>query len=70
MKYVLQAIARLTPREAYDRQFRLKRASHCSVLHDILPKDQWTKAEEVCRLHKNLGAASRSFRMSATLSPT
>ncbi|PCH38359.1 cytochrome bd ubiquinol oxidase subunit [Wolfiporia cocos MD-104 SS10] len=46
---VERALSRLTPREAYDRQFRLKRASHCSVLHDILPKDQWTKPEEDVR---------------------
>ncbi|OCH95653.1 ubiquinol-cytochrome-c reductase complex subunit 6 [Obba rivulosa] len=42
----LQAIGRLTPREYYDRAFRYKRASHLSVLHTTLPKDQWTKPEE------------------------
>ncbi|CCM02872.1 uncharacterized protein FIBRA_04986 [Fibroporia radiculosa] len=49
---VQRALTRLTPREHYDRQFRLKRASHCSVLHDILPKDQWIKAEEDVRYLK------------------
>lgn len=43
----LQAIARLTPREQYDRAFRFKRASQCSVLHDVLPKDQWTSPSQV-----------------------
>ncbi|KZT65456.1 14 kDa subunit of cytochrome bd ubiquinol oxidase [Daedalea quercina L-15889] len=46
---VQRALARLTPREAYDRQYRLKRASQCSVLHDVLPKDQWTKPQEDVR---------------------
>ncbi|OJT14125.1 Cytochrome b-c1 complex subunit 7 [Trametes pubescens] len=45
---VERALARLTPREEYDRAFRFKRASQCSVLHDNLPKDQWLKPEEVC----------------------
>ncbi|KAH9901155.1 ubiquinol-cytochrome-c reductase complex subunit 6 [Cubamyces lactineus] len=49
---VQRALERLTPREAYDRTFRFKRASHCSVLHDILPKDQWTKPEEDVRYLK------------------
>lgn len=44
----LQAIQRLTPREHYDRAFRLKRASQASVLHKPLPKEQWLAPEEVC----------------------
>jgi hypothetical protein len=43
-----QAISRLTPREAYDRAFRFKRASQASVLHKDLPQSEWTKPEEVC----------------------
>lgn len=42
-----QAIGRLTPREALDRAFRFRLASHQSVLHRDLPKEQWTKPEEV-----------------------
>ncbi|KAI0336290.1 ubiquinol-cytochrome-c reductase complex subunit 6 [Cubamyces sp. BRFM 1775] len=49
---VQRALERLTPREAYDRAYRFKRASHCSVLHDVLPKDQWTKPEEDVRYLK------------------
>ncbi|KAI0928300.1 hypothetical protein AcW1_005584 [Taiwanofungus camphoratus] len=49
---VQRALARLTPREHYDRQYRLKRASQCSVVHDVLPKDQWTKVEEDVRYLK------------------
>ncbi|KAF5387079.1 hypothetical protein D9615_001806 [Tricholomella constricta] len=43
---VQRALERLTPREKYDRAFRLKRASQASVLHAPLPKEQWTKPEE------------------------
>ncbi len=43
-----QAIKRLTPAEQYDRAYRLKRACQASVLHKPLPKEQWTKPEEVC----------------------
>ncbi|TFK72535.1 14 kDa subunit of cytochrome bd ubiquinol oxidase [Pluteus cervinus] len=46
---VQRALSRLTPRENYDRAFRLKRASHASVLHAPLSKDQWTKPEEDVR---------------------
>lgn len=49
---VQRALSRLTPREHYDRQYRLKRASHCSVLHDVLPKDKWTQASEDIRYLK------------------
>jgi|SRR6266702_1854765 len=43
-----QAISRLTPREAYDRAFRFKRASQAGVLHKDLSQSEWTKPEEVC----------------------
>ncbi|KIY51109.1 ubiquinol-cytochrome-c reductase complex subunit 6 [Fistulina hepatica ATCC 64428] len=46
---VQRALGRLTPREQYDRGWRFKRASQASVLHDKLPKDQWTKPEEDTR---------------------
>ncbi|KAJ3726266.1 cytochrome b-c1 complex subunit 7 [Lentinula raphanica] len=46
---VQRALNRLTPREQYDRAFRMKRASHASVLHNVLPKEQWTKPEEDVR---------------------
>lgn len=44
---VQKALGRLTQREHYDRAFRLKRASHASVLHAPLPKEQWTKPQDV-----------------------
>jgi len=46
---VQRALTRLTPREHYDRAFRLKRASQASVLHAPLPKEQWLTAEEDIR---------------------
>ncbi|KAJ6546478.1 ubiquinol-cytochrome-c reductase complex subunit 6 [Mycena vulgaris] len=46
---VQKALARLSPREAYDRAFRIKRASHADVLHVPLPQEQWTKPEEDVR---------------------
>ena len=48
--HVIQALTRLTPREYYDRSYRLKRACQASVLHAPLPKEQWTKPEDVCLL--------------------
>jgi len=50
--YILfyQALNRLTPGELYDRSYRLKRASQASVLHAPLPKEHWTKAEDVCHV--------------------
>jgi hypothetical protein len=44
---VLKALKRLPPQVAYDRVYRLRRALQCSVTHKLLPKDQWTKPEEV-----------------------
>jgi hypothetical protein len=38
---------RLTPAEQYERGFRLKRASHASVLHAPIVKEEWTKPTEV-----------------------
>ena len=44
---VQAALKRLAPRETYDRVFRLRRAIMCDYQHKLLPKDQWTKPEEV-----------------------
>ncbi|KZF25671.1 ubiquinol-cytochrome c reductase complex 14 kDa protein [Xylona heveae TC161] len=40
------ALKRLPPKEAYDRVFRLRRAVQASLAHQLLPKDQQTKASE------------------------
>ena len=45
---VEEAIRRLPENEYNDRVFRIKRALDLSLKHAILPKDQWTKFEEVC----------------------
>ncbi|KAI0262900.1 cytochrome b-c1 complex subunit 7 [Gloeopeniophorella convolvens] len=49
---VERALSRLTPREAYDRAYRFKRASQASVLHKELPKSEWIKPEEDVRYLK------------------
>jgi len=49
---VQRALARLTPREQYDRAYRFKRASQASVLHKALPKEQWISPEEDVRYLK------------------
>ena len=43
----IQAIGRLSPRESYDRAFRMRTAFQQSVLHRELPKKQWTTSEQV-----------------------
>lgn len=59
---LLQALARLTPREQYDRAYRFKLASQSSVQHKPLPKEQWTPASEVCpALFFRVGALSTSI---------
>jgi len=43
---VQKALGRLSTREAYGRAFRIKQASHASILHQDLPKDKWLPASE------------------------
>ncbi|KAL2118561.1 hypothetical protein VTJ04DRAFT_8221 [Mycothermus thermophilus] len=43
---VLQALARLPPKEQYDRVYRIRRATQLSLQQKILPKSEWTKPEE------------------------
>jgi len=69
----IQALNRLTPREQYDRAFRMKRASQASVLHAPLAKEEWIPASEV-RFHV-VHAHGRIvqlafYRMSAIWHPT
>ncbi|KAI0713224.1 ubiquinol-cytochrome-c reductase complex subunit 6 [Earliella scabrosa] len=49
---VERALARLTPREHYDRAFRMKRSIQASIVHEDLPKEQWIKPEEDVRYLK------------------
>ncbi|KAF8514040.1 cytochrome b-c1 complex subunit 7, partial [Gautieria morchelliformis] len=53
---VQKALSRLSPREAYDRAYRLRLASQCSVLHKDLPKEQWVKPSEDVRYLKPIVA--------------
>ncbi|KAH0435858.1 ubiquinol-cytochrome c reductase complex 14 kda protein [Colletotrichum camelliae] len=43
---VQKALKRLSPKESYDRVFRLRRAVQLSYQHKLLPKDEWTKPSE------------------------
>ncbi|EGN96011.1 hypothetical protein SERLA73DRAFT_141131 [Serpula lacrymans var. lacrymans S7.3] len=49
---VQRALTRLTPREAYERAYRFKVASQCSVLHKPLPKEEWLASSEDVRYLK------------------
>ena len=40
------ALKRLSPKETYDRVYRIRRATQCSYQHKLLPKAEWTKPEE------------------------
>lgn len=44
---VIKALKRLPPQESYDRVYRLRRAFQASAIHQLLPKEEWTKPEEV-----------------------
>ena len=43
---VALALKRLGPEENYDRVFRIRRAVQLSITHKLLPKSEWTKAED------------------------
>ncbi|KAL0942807.1 ubiquinol-cytochrome c reductase complex 14 kda protein [Colletotrichum truncatum] len=43
---VQKALGRLSPKESYDRVFRIRRAVQLSYQHKLLPKEEWTKPEE------------------------
>lgn len=40
------ALKRLSPKEGYDRVYRMRRATQLSLQHQILPKSQWTTDKE------------------------
>ncbi|KAK4549764.1 hypothetical protein LTR36_005065 [Oleoguttula mirabilis] len=40
------ALKRLSPKEAYDRVFRMRRAFQCSLAHQLLPQHEWTKSAD------------------------
>ncbi|ROV94541.1 hypothetical protein VMCG_08204 [Cytospora schulzeri] len=43
---VQTALARMSEKDRYDRIFRIRRAVQLSIAHKLLPKAEWTKAEE------------------------
>lgn len=44
---VKEALRRLPENVLIERNYRILRAVQLSLSHDILPKEQWTKYEEV-----------------------
>lgn len=57
---VKEAIRRLPETMYNDRMFRIKRALDLSMKQQILPKNQWTKYEEVTTANKK-----KMFRVEA-----
>ena len=49
-KYFLEAINMLPHDVKVQRDFRIQRAFQLSYLRTTLPKEQWTKLEDVCGL--------------------
>lgn len=49
---IAEAVRRLPEEERNLRQYRIKRAMDLTIKHAILPKDQWTKPEEVRFWHQ------------------
>ncbi|KAK9506376.1 hypothetical protein O3M35_008327 [Rhynocoris fuscipes] len=45
---VKEALRRLPEPVLQARNFRIIRAMQAELQHEVLPKDQWTKYEEVC----------------------
>ncbi|KAH7325857.1 cytochrome b-c1 complex subunit 7 [Stachybotrys elegans] len=46
------ALKRLSPKEQYERIYRIRRSTQLSYQHKILPRDQWTKPHEDIRYLK------------------
>ena len=46
---VKEALRRLPPDLYDERNFRMSRAFHLSSSHTILPKEEWTKYEDVSK---------------------
>lgn len=44
---VKEALRRLPEKLLHERNYRIVRALQLGVTHDILPKDEWTKFEDV-----------------------
>lgn len=44
---IQEALKRLSDKEMFDRTFRLRRAIQLNLNHDILPKSEHTKPEDV-----------------------
>lgn len=65
----MQALGRLSEREAYDRIHRFRVASQQSILHKNLPKEQWLKPEEVCSIRVQIDCWLKSLQDIRYLKP-
>ena len=60
---VREAVRRLSIREPHEydaRQFRIMRAHNLAMNNELLPKEQWTKFEEVRRTSKLFTSSCRT----------
>ncbi|KAK7208571.1 ubiquinol-cytochrome c reductase complex 14 kDa protein [Myxozyma melibiosi] len=70
---VQKAINRLPPKEYYDRVFRIRRAHQLSLMHQLLPKEEYLKPEDDIRyltpyiLEAEAEAKEREYFDSATV---
>ncbi|RUO95421.1 cytochrome b-c1 complex subunit 7, partial [Jimgerdemannia flammicorona] len=46
VKEALRRLEAQSPKEAYDRAYRLRVAQQCSLSHQELPRTEWTKPED------------------------
>jgi ubiquinol-cytochrome c reductase subunit 7 len=69
----LAALKRLSPKESYDRSFRIRRAIQCSIQHKLLPKNEWTKPEDdvpyLMPLVEQIAAEAKEKRELDTINP-
>ena len=45
-----EALRRLPEKERMERKYRAIIAAQCEITHKYLPKEQWTKFEDVCHI--------------------
>ena len=62
MPELTEAVRRLSEEEQNLRMFRIKRALDLSMKHQLLPKEEWTKPEEV--MARILGEKVKCFTCS------
>lgn len=64
---VFLALKRLSNKESYERVYRIRRATQLSIQHKLLPREEWTKPEEV-RRSRSSWLGSRQWRTTLMVS--